>query len=31
VNQQQLAAALAEERKRFEVLVRTSGYVKEEA
>lgn len=28
---QQLAAALAEERKRFEVLVKASGYVKEDA
>lgn len=28
---QQLAASLAEERKRFEVLVKASGYVKEEA
>jgi tripartite-type tricarboxylate transporter receptor subunit TctC len=28
---QQLAASLADERKRFEVLVRSSGYVKEDA
>ncbi|RYY97876.1 MAG: ABC transporter substrate-binding protein [Comamonadaceae bacterium] len=30
-NQQQLAALLAEERKRFDVLVKASGYVREDA